>query len=195
MHSSDSGYERYANDWMGNDSEMLPFQPQAFRMLSAVAAGRGRRVGAHLPRRAVPVPAAQGRGDRERQQLGRAAARRTWRTSTRRCRRTSSRTRSTVFKRNIYVSPFWEEDLAALAELIGEDHVLFGSDFPHPEGLADPASYVDAFGRQPVRDQPNLHRPPATGRRRSVGKIRPVAIRVRHIGRLPGHGRVHALGV
>ena len=48
-----------------------------------------------------------------------------------------------VFKRNIYVSPFWEEDLGALAELIGAEHVLFGSDFPHPEGLADPASYVD----------------------------------------------------
>ena len=33
MHSSDSGYDRFANEWMGNDSEMLPFQPQAFRML------------------------------------------------------------------------------------------------------------------------------------------------------------------
>ena len=42
MHSSDSGYERYTNDWMGSDSEMLPFQPQAFRMLSAVAPDRGR---------------------------------------------------------------------------------------------------------------------------------------------------------
>jgi predicted TIM-barrel fold metal-dependent hydrolase len=29
-----------------------------------------------------------------------------------------------------------------LAELIGVDQVLFGSDYPHPEGLADPASYV-----------------------------------------------------
>ncbi len=48
-----------------------------------------------------------------------------------------------VIKRNVYVSPFWEEDLGALAELIGEEHVLFGSDYPHPEGLADPASYVD----------------------------------------------------
>ncbi len=48
-----------------------------------------------------------------------------------------------VIKRNIYISPFWEEDLGALAELIGVDHVLFGSDYPHPEGLADPASYVD----------------------------------------------------
>ncbi len=48
-----------------------------------------------------------------------------------------------VIKRNIYISPFWEEDLAALAELIGEEHVLFGSDYPHPEGLADPVSYVN----------------------------------------------------
>jgi predicted TIM-barrel fold metal-dependent hydrolase len=48
-----------------------------------------------------------------------------------------------VIKRNIYISPFWEEDLGALAELIGVDHVLFGSDYPHPEGLADPATYVD----------------------------------------------------
>ena len=77
-----------------------------------VAARRGRRGGPDLPRRAVALPAAQGGGDRERQQLGRAAARATWPTSTRRCRRTSSRTRSTVFKRNIHISPFWEEDLA-----------------------------------------------------------------------------------
>ncbi len=48
-----------------------------------------------------------------------------------------------VIKRNIYISPFWEEDLGALAGLIGVDHVLFGSDYPHPEGLADPASYLD----------------------------------------------------
>jgi predicted TIM-barrel fold metal-dependent hydrolase len=47
-----------------------------------------------------------------------------------------------VFKRQVHISPFWEEDLVALAELVGEDRVLFGSDYPHPEGLADPASYV-----------------------------------------------------
>jgi predicted TIM-barrel fold metal-dependent hydrolase len=48
-----------------------------------------------------------------------------------------------VIRRNIYISPFWEEDLGALADLLGVEHVLFGSDYPHPEGLADPASYVD----------------------------------------------------
>ncbi len=54
-----------------------------------------------------------------------------------------------VMKRNVYVSPFWEEDLVALADLIGVDHVLFGSDYPHPEGLADPASYVQQLRGAP----------------------------------------------
>ena len=54
-----------------------------------------------------------------------------------------------VIRRNIYISPFWEEDLGALAELIGTEHVLFGSDFPHPEGLADPVSYVDELAGLP----------------------------------------------
>jgi predicted TIM-barrel fold metal-dependent hydrolase len=54
-----------------------------------------------------------------------------------------------VFKRNVYVSPFWEEDLVALGEMIGVEHVLFGSDFPHPEGLADPCSYVQQLAGAP----------------------------------------------
>ena len=57
-----------------------------------------------------------------------------------------------VIKRNIYVSPFWEDDLGALAELIGSEHVLFGSDYPHPEGLADPASYIDELAGLPEED-------------------------------------------
>ena len=30
-----------------------------------------------------------------------------------------------------------------LIDTIGVDHVLFGSDYPHPEGLAHPTSYLD----------------------------------------------------
>jgi predicted TIM-barrel fold metal-dependent hydrolase len=30
-----------------------------------------------------------------------------------------------------------------LIELLGVDRVLFGSDYPHPEGMADPLSFVD----------------------------------------------------
>src|SRR5262249_59998907 len=35
LHSSDSGYEQIANWWTGSDEEMLPFKPNAFRMLTA----------------------------------------------------------------------------------------------------------------------------------------------------------------
>lgn len=43
----------------------------------------------------------------------------------------------------LWVAPFYEDDIRALVATIGIDHVLFGSDFPHAEGLADPASFVD----------------------------------------------------
>jgi predicted TIM-barrel fold metal-dependent hydrolase len=48
-----------------------------------------------------------------------------------------------AFKRNVYVSPFHEDDFGQVIDAIGVDHVLFGSDYPHPEGLAEPCSYVD----------------------------------------------------
>ena len=48
-----------------------------------------------------------------------------------------------AFKRNMYVAPFHEDDIAALVDVLGIDHLLFGSDYPHPEGLAEPCSYVD----------------------------------------------------
>jgi predicted TIM-barrel fold metal-dependent hydrolase len=47
-----------------------------------------------------------------------------------------------TFKRHVWVSPFYEDELGELKDLIGADHVLMGSDFPHAEGLADPISYV-----------------------------------------------------
>ena len=58
-----------------------------------------------------------------------------------------------IVRRHIHVSPFWEEDLGAMAELLGEDNVLFGSDYPHPEGLADPRSYVEELAHLPVELQ------------------------------------------
>ena len=43
------------------------------------------------------------------------------------------------------MSPFPEEDVIGLTELIGVDRVLFGSDWPHPEGNITPADYVDCI--------------------------------------------------
>jgi predicted TIM-barrel fold metal-dependent hydrolase len=48
-----------------------------------------------------------------------------------------------AFKRNVWISPFHEDDLGGLIDVMGADHILFGSDYPHPEGLAEPCSYID----------------------------------------------------
>ena len=47
-----------------------------------------------------------------------------------------------TFKRHVWVSPFYEDPLDELRDLLGPEHILMGSDFPHAEGLAEPASYV-----------------------------------------------------
>ena len=43
-----------------------------------------------------------------------------------------------TIKQHVWVTPYYEEDLRKLADTIGVDHVLFGSDWPHGEGLPDP---------------------------------------------------------
>jgi predicted TIM-barrel fold metal-dependent hydrolase len=57
-----------------------------------------------------------------------------------------------TFKRNFWMHPFHEEDVRGLVELLGADHVIFGSDFPHVEGLADPIAYVDELAGLPDDD-------------------------------------------
>ena len=43
---------------------------------------------------------------------------------------------------DVFVSPYHEEDIPGLARLIGPSQVLFGSDWPHPEGMAEPAAFA-----------------------------------------------------
>jgi predicted TIM-barrel fold metal-dependent hydrolase len=50
---------------------------------------------------------------------------------------------SEVFRRHVHISPFPEDDIPSLIERIGADRVLFGSDYPHPEGIAEPADFAD----------------------------------------------------
>ena len=58
----------------------------------------------------------------------------------------------TVFKRNVWIHPFHEEDPRGLIELVGADRVVFGSDYPHIEGMSDPLSYVDELAGLPHED-------------------------------------------
>ena len=49
---------------------------------------------------------------------------------------------SEALAEHLWVCPFPEDDVDELIGAIGAEHVLFGSDYPHPEGLREPRDYV-----------------------------------------------------
>ena len=51
-----------------------------------------------------------------------------------------------TIRRHVWTTPYLEEDLAALAELIGVERILFGSDWPHGEGVAQPLDFEKELG-------------------------------------------------
>ncbi|GAB2658515.1 amidohydrolase family protein [Nocardia goodfellowii] len=151
MHSSDSGYARHAAEWDGGSREMLPFQINTFKMINewqpirdAMASWVCHGALFRFPELKIAV-------------IENGAA---WLPGL-------LESLATVYKKapqgfpgdpveaikKIHVSPFWEEDLVELSRVIGADHVLFGSDYPHPEGLAEPARYVDEIKDLPLADQ------------------------------------------
>ncbi len=148
MHASDSGYAEYLNDWEGTD-EFLPFRPTPFRMVAmgkrpiedTMAAMVCHGALSRFPDLKVlavengsnwVVPLLHQLEDAYAKMPG-----------------GFDEDPVKAFLRNIYINPFWEEDLSSLVEVMGADHVLFGSDYPHPEGLADPLSYVDDLAGRP----------------------------------------------
>jgi predicted TIM-barrel fold metal-dependent hydrolase len=142
MHASDSGYSRYQSDWTG-PMEMLPFRPDPFRTLTAgkrpiedtMAAFVCHGVFTRFPD--LRVASIENGGDWVPPFLEHLED------VHRKMPHAFDEDPVAAFKRNVYVSPFHEDDIAQLVELLGVDHLLFGSDYPHPEGLAEPCSYVD----------------------------------------------------
>jgi predicted TIM-barrel fold metal-dependent hydrolase len=49
---------------------------------------------------------------------------------------------SEYFRKHIVVAPFPEENVDRVIEAVGVEPLVFGSDFPHGEGLPDPAAYL-----------------------------------------------------
>lgn len=142
LHSSDSGYARYANEWLGTSEEMLPFQSNAFRMLSswrpiedAVASLICMGTLTRFPTLKIAV-VENGASWIEPLQ---AALKNLYK----KMPQDFPEEPVAAMRRCIHISPFWEEDFGKLAELLGPDRILFGSDFPHPEGLGNPAHFED----------------------------------------------------
>lgn len=62
---------------------------------------------------------------------------------------------SAILKRHLYVTPFPEEDITQLTRVLPTSQIILGSDYPHPEGLAHPATYAakiePAVGQEATR--------------------------------------------
>jgi predicted TIM-barrel fold metal-dependent hydrolase len=155
MHSSDSGYARYTSDWEGEKLEMLPFKPNAFRAMQdwrpvqdTVSAWVCHGALFRFP--ALKIAVIENGSSWLRPLLDNLAD------IYKKMPQEFLGDPVEAVKTRIHISPFWEEDLGKLAELIGVERVLFGSDYPHPEGLADPISYVDALAGLSEADQAKI---------------------------------------
>jgi len=58
-----------------------------------------------------------------------------------------------TFRRHVWINPFWEDDPYEIVELMGIDRVIFGSDWPHIEGMPRPLDYVSEVKELPAVDQ------------------------------------------
>lgn len=155
MHASDSGYQRYINEWEGvRDDEFTPFAPrsgfstivmgQHREIIDTISSAIGHGLLSRFPGiKLVPVENGSGWVRGLLEDLAGAYNQNP---------NAFDEDPVVVFKRNIFVHPFHEDDPVGLVELIGADNVLFGSDYPHPEGMADPISFVDDLEGLPEAD-------------------------------------------
>lgn len=67
------------------------------------------------------------------------------------------------FRENVFINPFWEDDLGEVVELMGADRVIFGSDWPHIEGLEQPLDYVPELAAFDAADTRRILLDNATG--------------------------------
>ncbi|MCU1375059.1 MAG: amidohydrolase 2 [Actinomycetia bacterium] len=61
---------------------------------------------------------------------------------------------SETIRRHVWIAPFWEDDPMDCVEVIGVGHTLLGSDWPHLEGIPEPAAFADrlrALGEADVK--------------------------------------------
>jgi predicted TIM-barrel fold metal-dependent hydrolase len=142
MHASDSGYARYMSDWTG-PQEMLPFRLDPFRLVTmkkraiadTMTAFVCHGVFSRFPN--LRVASVENGGDWIVPLLRDLAD------VYKKMPQEFAEDPVEAFKRNVWVSPFFEDDIGELIDTLGADHIVFGSDFPHPEGLAEPCSYLD----------------------------------------------------
>jgi predicted TIM-barrel fold metal-dependent hydrolase len=145
LHASDSGYQRWFNEWEGiPGDEFSPFKEKTGfaaimgehrPVIDSLASAIGHGLCSRFPRLKLapienggfwvgPLLEDMARAYRIKPQA-------------------FEEDPIEAFRRTVFIQPFHEDDPVALVKLIGPDNVIFGSDYPHPEGMADPITYID----------------------------------------------------
>jgi len=153
VHSGDAGYHKYAADW-GEAGEMEAFRYSPFQGLTgahrAVYDLCASLICSHLFARFdnLRIATIESGSDWVPDLLARMKK------SYRQIPGAYSADPVETFRKHFFISPYYEDDLRGLAGLIGADRVIMGSDFPHAEGLAVPAAFIndlDGFDDAEVR--------------------------------------------
>jgi len=159
LHGSDSGFQRYLNEYEGREGEYLPFKEglSAFSALvnldarpivDVLTSVIGHGLATRFPKlRILPV---------ENGSSWVPALLRKFEKLHDRSPAIFEEDPVAAFKRCVWVHPFPEEDPLQMVELVGIDNVCFGSDYPHPEGMFDPRTYSDLIESLPTADQAKI---------------------------------------
>ena len=142
MHASDSGYADLASIWEGK-TEFLPFKPNPLRLLvmqnRAVSDMMTAMIchGAFTRFPDLRIATIENGGTWVKPLLEKLEG------VYKKLPQDFPEHPLDAFRRNVYVNPFWEDGLEGLIDVMSPDRILFGSDYPHPEGLGDPVSFYD----------------------------------------------------
>ena len=142
MHSSDSGYADLASVWEGK-TEFLPFKPNPLRLLVMQNRAISDMMTAMICHGAftrfpdLRVATIENGGTWVKPLLEKLEG------VHKKLPQDFPEHPLEAFRRNVYVNPFWEDALGGLIDVMSPDRILFGSDYPHPEGLGDPVSFYD----------------------------------------------------
>ncbi len=142
MHSSDSGYADLASIWEGR-TEFLPFKPNPLRLLVMQNRAISDMMTAMICHGAftrfpdLRIATIENGGTWVKPLLEKLED------VYKKLPQDFGEHPLDAFRRNVYVNPFWEDGLEGLIDVMSPDRILFGSDYPHPEGLGDPVSFYD----------------------------------------------------
>ena len=61
-----------------------------------------------------------------------------------------------LFRRNVWINPFWEDKIPDVIERMGADQVIYGSDWPHMEGMEHPQDIFEELDGVSLADQEKI---------------------------------------